>query len=94
MKVNRGEARATDLDFLPPTGHATGLTTSVLWTFPLTILDPGRRGDDIVVALGLGGGAGVPVGGIFRVSWTGGEKGSGCKISEWVKKRKGGEGTD
>jgi len=92
MEVNGGEARATDLNFLPPTGHAPGLAASVLWTFPLTILGSGRRGDAMDVALGLVVGAGVPVRGmIFCGGWAGGDGGNGCKISERVKKDGGAE---
>jgi len=82
MKVNGGEARATDLNFLPPAGHASGLAASVLWTFPLTVLNPGRRGDDMDVALGMVVGVGIPVGGIFSGRWTEGDEGNGCKISQ------------
>ena len=88
MKANSGEARATDLDFLPPTGHTTGLAAGVLWTLPLTILDPGGRGGDMDMALGLVGAA-VPIGGIFCGGWAGGGEGSGRKISERVKKTEG-----
>ena len=63
--------RATDLNFLSPAGHAAGLAASVLWTFPLAVLDPGRRGDGVDVALGLRVGVGVPVGGVFGGSWAG-----------------------
>ena len=94
MKANGGEARATDLNFLPPTGHTTGLAASILRAFSLTILDPGGGGDDVDMTLGLGVGGGVPVGRIFCGSWAGGDEGSGCKISERVKRRRGGEGTD
>lgn len=46
------------------------------------------------VVLALGGGAGVPVGRIFCGGLAGGDERSGCKISERVKRRRGGEGTD
>jgi len=91
MKVNSGEARTTDLNFLPPAGHTPGLAASVFWTFPLTVLGPGRRGDDMDVALGLVVGAGVPVRGIFCGGWARGDGGNGCKISERVKKDGGAE---
>ena len=68
MKVTRGEARATDLDFLPPTGHAAGLAASVLWTFPLAVIDLGGRGDDMHGALGRGRMVIIAVGRIFGVS--------------------------
>lgn len=42
------------------------------------------------VALGLAVGAGIPVGRIFGGSWAEGDEGSGCKISERVKKKDGG----
>jgi hypothetical protein len=91
MKEDRGEARVTDLDFLPPAGHATGLAASVLWTFPVTVLGSGWSGGDMNVAWGLGG-VGVPVG-IICGSWAGGDEGSGCKISERVKSDGGAEKT-
>ena len=91
----KDEARTTDLNFLPPAGHTTSLAASVLWAFSLTILDPGRGGDDVDVALSLAVGTRIPVGGIFGGSWAGGDEGSGCKISERVKKRwRSGEDTD
>ena len=68
MKVTRREARATDLDFLPPAGHAAGLAASVLWTFPLTVIDLGGRGDDVHGTLGRGCVVVVAVGRIFSVS--------------------------
>jgi len=68
MKVTKREARATDLDFLPPAGHAAGLAASVLWTFPLTVIDLGGRGDDVHGALGRGRMVVIGVGRVFRVS--------------------------
>jgi hypothetical protein len=88
MKANRGEARATDLNFLSPAGHTTGLTASVLWTFPLTSLDPGSGRDDMDGALRLVG-AVIPVGGIFSGGWAGKDERSGYKISERVKRWEG-----
>ena len=83
MKANRGETRVTDLNFLPPAGHTTGLTASVLWTFPLTSLDPWRRGDDMDRTLGLIVGAVVAQGGISGCRLTREDEGGG--ISERVK---------
>jgi len=95
MKANRAEARVTDLNFLPSAGHATGLTASVLWTFPLTSLDPRRRRDDMDGILRLIIGAVVTVGGVFRGSWAGGDEGGGQDVSKRAKKgRRDGEGTD
>lgn len=95
MKANRVEARATDLNFLPPTSHATGLTASILWTFSLTGLDPGRRGDDMDGVLRLIIGAVVTIRGVFRSSWTGEDEGGGQDVSKRVKKGwRDGEGTD
>jgi len=81
MKAKRGEARATDLNFLPPAGHAAGLAASVLWTFPLTTLDPGRRGGDMGVRLGLRVGVGIPVGRIFGGSWAGRTKEADVRLA-------------
>jgi len=68
MKVTKGEARATDLDFLPPAGHAAGLAASVLWTFPLTVISLGGGGDDMHGALGRGCVVVIAVGRITVVS--------------------------
>ena len=89
MEVTRGEARATDLDFLPPAGHAAGLAASVLWTFPLAVIDLGGRGDDMHRTLGLGVVVVIAVRGVFSVRRAGGDEGSGRKISERVKKTEG-----
>lgn len=90
MKANRGEARATDLNFLSPASHTTGFASSILWTFPLTALDPGRRGDDMDGVLGLVVGAVVAVvRGIFCGRWAGRDEGGGCEVSERGKRWRG-----
>lgn len=81
MQVKRGEARATDLDFLPSAGHATSLAAGILWTLPLTVLDPGGGGVDLDVVRTVGGRGGVPVGGIFCGSWAGGDKEADVRLA-------------
>ena len=89
MEENRGEARGTDLNFLPPAGHATCFAASVLWTFPLTSLDPGRRGNAMDGTLRLIARAVIPIGRIFCGGLTEGDEGGGYKISEQVKRMEG-----